>query len=54
MHACMRVCVCVHYVFTVELGITFSILMYITCVTFVQRFESQGKHFTNYQYYNRQ
>ena len=38
-----------------QLRIVFSISMYIMCVMFVQRFEPQGRHFTNCYYsYNRQ
>ena len=36
----------------VKLPITFSISMYITCVIFVQRFQSRGRRFTHFHYNN--
>ena len=54
---CVCVCVCIFCIIMLEhLSIytylmTFSISMYIMCVCFVQRFEQQGRRFTNFHYY---
>ena len=48
-HLCLNPCWCAHYVLSfAKLQITFSILMYIMCVMFVQHFELQGRCFTNF------
>ena len=44
---CLNLCWCIHYILFVKLRITFSVSMYIICVTFVQRFKPWGKRFTN-------
>ena len=63
---CVCMCVCLYmpepllkctlsmWKMYVEVWITVSISMYVMCVTFVQCFEPQGRHFTNCHYYYKQ